>query len=136
MYQSNVGRSAYIWNLLYPKAKINPGDYCYIFSTNLYSENDIKYLQFKEPDTYKMLNGLIFNNEKEPELKKYGMGYIAIPATVESVASIPSWLIRHIDYAGITNKHLQPIISLLPSIGLHMSKLSGTKRTYSPIISY
>jgi hypothetical protein len=63
------------------------------------------------------------------------MRSIAIPLT-DTVSSIPRWIIEYIDYEGITNKHLNPIISLLPSLNINKSRISSTKSTYSPLISF
>jgi hypothetical protein len=63
------------------------------------------------------------------------MRSIAIPIT-DTVTSIPQWIIDFIDYEEITNKTLQPIVSLLPSIGIHKSRISSTKSTYSPLVSF
>jgi hypothetical protein len=134
MYTNNVGRSCYIWNLLYPSSKINIGDYAYIFNTSLEDITDIEKLK-DYPDEYKKIRSLIFENNDEPYLKRYGLRSIAIPMT-ESVTSIPKWLIKFINYGEITNKHLQPLVTLMPSINVYMSRMTGTKNTYSPLLSF
>jgi hypothetical protein len=135
VYTNNVGRSCYIWNLLYPSSKINIGDYAYIFNLFLEDEEDIEKIHVKYPVEYDKIKKLIFNNGNEPYLARYGLRSIAIPVT-DTVASIPQWIIDNIDYEEITNKHLQPIISLLPSICIYKSRISSTKNTYSPLISF
>jgi hypothetical protein len=135
IYTNNVGRSCYIWNLLYPTSKINIGDYAYIFNLNINDESDLEKLRIKYPNEYERIKTLIFYNKDEPHLAKYGLRSIAIPMT-DTVTSIPRWIIDYINYPEITNKHLQPIISLLPSICIHKSRISSTKSTYSPLISF
>jgi hypothetical protein len=135
IYTSSVGRSCYIWNLLYPASKINVGDYAYIFDTTLESLYDLEKMKIKFPHEYDEIKRIIFENANEPYLARYGLRSIAIPMT-DTVHSIPPWIIDFIDYENLTNKHLQPIISLLPSIGIHKSRISSTKSTYSPLISF
>lgn len=135
IYTSSIGRSCYIWNLLYPSSKINVGDYAYIFNLTLEDKDDLKKMMHTHPEEYKKIIELIFENKNEPHLARYGLRSIAIPIT-DTVTSIPNWIIEYINYEEITNKHLQPIISLLPSIGIHQSRISSTKKTYSPLISF
>jgi hypothetical protein len=135
VYTNNVGRSCYIWNLLYPASKINIGDYAYIFNLTLENEHDLEKLKDKYSSEYERIKALIYTNKKEPHLARYGLRSIAIPIT-DTITSIPQWIIESIDYEGITNKTLQPIVSLLPSIGIHKSRISSTKSTYSPLISF
>jgi hypothetical protein len=135
LYTNNIGRSCYIWNLLYPASKINIGDYAYIFNTNIETIDDLDKLKYEYPVEYENIKSLIFENDKEPFLSKYGLRSIAIPIT-ERVTSIPKWIVKYIDYEEITNKHLQPIISLIPSVGTYTSRMAGTKNTYSPLISF
>jgi hypothetical protein len=135
VYTNNVGRSCYIWNLLYPSSKINIGEYAYIFGLTIEDEEGLEKLKNKYPDEYERIKSLIFHNKNEPFLPRYGLRSIAIPVT-DTVTSIPSWIIDFIDYPGITNKHLQPIISLLPSICIHKSRISSSKSTYSPLIAF
>jgi hypothetical protein len=136
LYTNNTGRSCYIWNLLYPSSKINVGDYAYIFNLTLEDEDDIdKKMAAKYPCEAEQIKSLIYHNPDEPHLARYGLRSIAIPIT-DTVTSIPQWIIDFIDYVEITNKTLQPIVSLLPSIGIHKSRISSTKSTYSPLVTF
>lgn len=135
IYQNNAGRSCLIWNLLNPNSKIGTGDYCYIFQTKLYTRESIDAIEYKYPEVYKDIIDKIYNNKAMPELAKYGLKSIAIPISA-SVTKIPDWLIPHIDYENLTNKHLQPIITILPSVGARTSKIRGNTMTYSPLISF
>lgn len=136
VYQNDAGRSAYIWNLLYPNNRLNVGDYGYIFNTSIVTEKDLEMLSKRFPTEAKWLNELIFNNPQEPKLKPFGLKAIMIPMGNESVKKIPDWIVPYIDYPKLTNKHLQPIITLLPSLGIQLSALSSSKVTYSPLTTF
>jgi hypothetical protein len=135
LYTNSIGRSCYIWNLLYPASPINIGDYAYLFNTIIESKEDLKRLQYTFPEEYELIKRVVYENPAEPFLARYGLRSIAIPLT-DTVKMIPPWLIDIIDYEGITNKNLQPIISLLPSIGIYKSRITSAKSTYSPLISF
>lgn len=135
VYQNKAGRSCVIWNLLNPNSKINTGDYCYVLDLTLYTKDSILPLKTSHPEVYDALIENVFENPKIPELKKYGLRSIAIPIS-STISKIPDWIIPYVDYKTLTNKHLQPIISLLPSIEFKTSRFSGTKNTYSPLISF
>ena len=85
------------------------------------------------PEEANMLLEKIFKDEN---LKQYGLRSIMIPASSENIKKLPDWLIPYIDYAKMANKHMQPIISLLTSVGLKNSAISSSKTTYSPLISF
>ena len=89
----------------------------------------------KFPEEAKMLIKTIFENPNEPKLSQFGLKCIMIPQS-ESVKSIPEWIIPFIDYPKTTQKHLQPLSTLLPSVGLKLSAISSNKQTYSPLISF
>lgn len=133
--QNNVGRSSVLWNMLYPENKIENGDYTYIFNTNLFTKSDAYQLSLSHPEIYDKLVKYVFENKDEPDLAKYGLKSIAIPLS-ESIKSIPDWIIPYIRYDDLTNKQLQSIITLLPSVGLPNSNLDSTKKTYSPLLSF
>ena len=133
VYRSDAGRSAFIWNILYPHMKIESGSYGYIFPTIIYTENDVRTkMMSKYPVEAKMLIDKVFSDSN---LAQYGLRSIMIPMN-DNMKKLPEWLIPYIDYAKLTNKHMQPLISLLPSIGLKSSAISSSKRTYSPLISF
>ena len=134
VYRNNDGRAAFIWNLLYPSMKINPGDYGSVFPTTLITEEDVKHkMSARFPNEANILLEKVF---KDPNLAKYGLKSIMIPLGNESIKSLPKWLIPFIDYNRLCNKHLQSLISLTPSIGLKMSAISSSKQSYSPLISF
>jgi hypothetical protein len=135
VYTNNTGRSCYIWNLLYPSSKINVGDYAYIFNLTLENKEKLFHMEHQYPEEYKKVKELILENKNEAYLSRYGLRSIAIPLT-NTITYIPKWIVDFINYEEITNKHLQPIISLLPSIGIHKSRISSAKSTYSPLIAF
>lgn len=136
VYSNDSGRAAYIWNLLYPNKRISTGDYGYVFNTTLFTKDDvIKKVMPKYPEEAKLLLKYIFDNPNEPKLAQFGLKCIMIPQS-ESVKSLPEWLIPFVDYPKITQKHLGPLVTLLPSIGLKLSAVSSSKQTYSPLISF
>jgi len=134
VYRNDAGRSAFIWNILYPQYKINAGDYGYVFQTTLYTEEDVKKkLGNTYPEVAEMLLEKIFKDEN---LKQYGLRSIMIPMGNEDITKLPDWIIKYVDYNRITRKHLSPISTLLPSIGLKNSAMSSSQTTYSPLISF
>ena len=136
VYSNDSGRAAYVWNLLYPTKKISTGDYGYVFNTTLLTKEDVLIRMMpKFPEEAKMLIKTIFENPNEPKLSQFGLKCIMIPQS-ESVKSIPEWIIPFIDYPKTTQKHLQPLSTLLPSVGLKLSAISSNKQTYSPLISF
>ena len=141
VYASDAGRAAYIWNILYPNYRISTGDYGYIFNTVLYTKDDVERKMMKRfPKEAQMLIDLIFEakdtkDAKDSKLAQYGLRSIMIPMS-ESIKKLPDWLIPFIDYPKLTNKHLQPLITLLPSVGLKLSALTSSKSTYSPLLVF
>lgn len=141
VYASDAGRAAYIWNKLYPNYKISTGDYGYIFNTTLYTKEDVEKKMMKRfPNEAKMLIDMVFeakdtSDAKDSKLAQYGLRSIMIPIS-DSVKKLPDWLIPFIDYPKLTNKHLQPLITLLPSVGLKLSALTSSKSTYSPLLVF
>lgn len=136
VYRNAGGRSAYVWNLLYPEYPINEGDYGYVFDTTLYVAEDCEGIKHIDPAMYDKVIAMIFNNKNEPELPTYGLRSIMIPIS-ENVKQIPSWIIPFIDTNKLIKKHLQPIVTMLPSINLNtISATASDKSTYSPLIDF
>lgn len=134
VYRNDAGRAAFIWNILYPNSKINPGDYGSIFSTTILTADDVgKKMAKRFPQEAQILLDKIFADKN---LAPYGLRSIMIPLNNESVKKLPDWLIPYIDYAKITNRHMQSLISLTSSLGLRMSAISSSKQSYSPLISF
>lgn len=133
VYTNDSGRSAFIWNILYPNLKIEAGSYGYIFPTTLNTEMDVrKKMMDKFPEEANMLLEKIFGN---PNLKPYGLRSIMIPIN-EAVTKLPEWIIPFIEYSKISTKHLAPLITLLPTVGLKNSAISSGKTNYSPLVSF
>jgi len=126
------GRAAIVWNKLYPDDPINIDDYGYVFSTSLLTLEDCKEIEKVDKEIYKRIEIEIFG---DPRLSKYGLSKIMIPKS-GSTSKIPKWLLPYIDKDMIVRRHMQPIISLLPSIGIYKSKLSSTEFNYSSVIKF
>jgi len=133
IYTNAGGRSCLIWNLLYPNNPINDGDYGYMFT--IYPINKENYIKISDPIIRERIIKNVFENSKYPELANYDINYISIPKN-NDVQRIPDWIIPFINMEDLINIHLQPLISLLPSLGLYRSRINSTTYTYSPIISF
>ena len=134
VYRNDAGRSAFIWNILYPQEKINAGDYGYVFPTTIYSEDDVmRKLNNKYPEVAQLLIEKIFKDEN---LAQYGLRSIMIPSGHENVKKLPDWIVPLIDYDKLTRKHLGCLTTLLPSVGLKNTAMSSSQTTYSPLISF
>lgn len=131
VYQNSSGRGAFIWNILVPDEAINIHDYSYLFKTKVNTVEDCENLLSDHPSMQRKIADKIFGDEN---LRRYGLSMICVP--IEGTKPMPQWLIDIIDTEDVTNKHLQPIISLLPSIGIYNSRLSSTKTVLSSIISF
>jgi hypothetical protein len=66
------------------------------------------------------------------ELAKGGISYIALPMNFEQ---IPDWIVPYVNIDLIWRKHLNPLISLLPSIGIRQDRIKG-KSFYSTILRF
>jgi len=53
-------------------------------------------------------------------LKTYGISTMSLPVALDR---IPEWLAPYIDYEGIARKHISPLITLLPSVGIHIDNI-------------
>lgn len=134
VYRNDAGRAAFIWNLLYPQYKINAGDYGYVFPTTLYTEEDVKKkIGNTYPDVADLIINQIFKNEN---LAQYGLRSIMIPMGIEEVTKLPEWMIKYVDYNKLTKKHLGPLITMTPSVGIKNTAISSSQTTYSPLISF
>lgn len=134
VYRNDAGRAAFIWNLLYPQYKINAGDYGYVFQTTLYTEDDVRRkLMSKYPQMAQLLIEKIFKDEN---LAPYGLKSIMIPMGNEDVKKLPDWLIKYVDYNKLTQKHLGPLSTLCPSLGMRNTTISGQQTTYSPLVTF
>jgi hypothetical protein len=130
VYQNAAGRSAIIWNLLVPNDSINPGDYAYMLRTTVNTIEDCE--KIEDVSMRNKIKDKIFG---DANLKKYGLSMICIPKN-GTTKTIPAWLIPIVDYDDLISKHLQPLVSLLPSLGIYMSKVNSTHAKMSSIISF
>ena len=135
VYTNAGGRSCLSWNLIYPDDAIHDGEYGYMFDLTGISEKDCEGFKESDPEIYKRVKEAIFHNTKHPDLATYGIKYISIPKDGEN-RTVPMWLRPFLDVDAMINKHLQPIASLVPSIGVYRSRISSTKHTHSPLIRF
>lgn len=134
VYRNDAGRSAFIWNILFPTEKINAGDYGFIFPTTVYTEEDVRRkIGRKYPEVAEELIEKIFKDEN---LAPYGLKSIMLPMGHENVKTLPEWMISVVDYDKLTRKHLSCINTLTPSIGVRNTALTSSQTTYSPLISF
>lgn len=132
IYTNAAGRGSLIWNELYPNDAVNPGEYVYQFSTTLATPEDCNKLLASNPDWYAVVMAKVFGDER---LKRYGISKISIPRD-GAVRAIPAWLIPFIDTEDLVRKHIQPIVSLIPSIGIYRSRVSSTEYKHSSLIQF
>lgn len=124
-------RGTLIWNNIYPQDTIAPGDAIYVFSTTLYSEEDLD----KIPDTYKDIKENIRNYVFRPrghlDFSRFGLKTFVMPADGDTL-EIPEWILPFIDVNDLCEKHLHPIVALFPSLLLspctYVNQGSSTKK--------
>lgn len=110
-------RATLIWNNIYPEDQISPGDAIYVFNTSLYTEEDLD----KIPDTFndikERIRNTVFRKYGNFDFSRFGLKTFVIPAYGD-VKKIPEWVLPFIDINDLCEKHLQPIVSLFPSLCL------------------
>lgn len=137
---TNIARMSIIWNRLYPLDPIEAGDMFYAFKTNIEKPEDCNKIQDLEIRA-KVLD-LIFDVDhkhirefKNQDFSRFGLKEIGIPK-IGKPDKIPDWLIPLINIPDLITQHTQPIISLLPSIGIEKSKIDSTKSIKSTLVSF
>lgn len=88
---------------------------------------ELSWLEENFPVIYDRLKVGVFGNDR---LKKYGITYICIPMKLNK---IPDWIVPYIDTDSIWRKHLNPIIALLPAMGISQDSIR-TSTYYSTIL--
>lgn len=88
---------------------------------------DLNWLKENYPDIYTRIETGVFGDAK---LKKYGIMYICLPMTL---TEIPKWIVPYIDAESIWRKHLNPLIALLPSLGVRHDNIN-TDTYYSTVL--
>lgn len=131
VYQNAAGRGSLIWNIINPNDEINVGEYGYMFKTIVHTIEDIEVIKDIDESVYRKIKDKIFADEN---LRKYGLSVICIP--IDNDRPIPEWIIKIIDVDDLISKQIQPLTSLMPSIGIYNSRISATKNKISSIISF
>jgi len=116
-----VYRGAKVWNALNPDNPILVGDRCGVYKTTLLTIDDLKILKKTDFEFAKKLFEIIF---KDPEIKNYGMNYIAFP---KNLKLLPKWLIPFIDIEAIITDNISVGMVLLESLGLQTHKVKTYK---------
>jgi hypothetical protein len=127
---SNV-RATIIWNNIYPEDAISPGDAMYVFNTSLYTEDDLEKIPEKFNDIKEKVRRTVFRPFGNFDFSRFGLKTFVVPAYGDT-RSIPEWILPFIDINDLCEKHLQPIVSLFPSLLLspcsYVKSESTTKR--------
>lgn len=148
-------RACIIWNLLYPEYRIYKGDQVYVFTTTLYTVDDL--VKVKDDNIRYKIKQLFFDGvtdveernkytqtimELEPtfdgnvdNVLNYGLSYIAIPADDDIAHKIPDWIVGITNFNFMVDKHMSPLTNLLPSLNIYDNKINSSKVTRSSIIS-
>ena len=127
---SNV-RAAIIWNNIYPEDSISPGDAMYVFNTSLFTEEDLDSIPDEYKDIKERVRNTVFRKYGNFDFSRFGLKTFVIPAFGDT-NKIPDWILPFIDINDLCEKHLQPIVSLFPSLLLspcsYMKAESSTKK--------
>lgn len=111
---SNV-RATIIWNNIYPEDTISPGDAMYVFNTSLFTEEDLNSIPDKYNDIKEKIRNVVFRRFGNFDFSRFGLKTFVIPAYGDT-RKIPEWVLPFIDINDLCEKHLQPIVSLFPSL--------------------
>ena len=111
---SNV-RATIIWNNIYPEDPISPGDAMYVFNTSLYTEDDLDKIPEKFNDIKERVRNTVFRKYGNFDFSRFGLKTFVVPAFGDTT-KIPEWILPFIDINDLCEKHLQPIVSLFPSL--------------------
>ncbi len=124
-------RATIIWNNIYPEDQISPGDSMYVFNTSLYNEEDLDKIPEKFHDIKERVRNTVFRKYGNFDFSRFGLRTFVVPAFGDAT-KIPEWILPFIDVNDLCEKHLQPIVSLFPSLLLspcsYVKPDSSTKR--------
>lgn len=142
-------RSCDAWNRIYPDIPINDGETAYMFHTTLITPDQFEFMKESYSREYNNIISNIFGkNGKESEIRydnrgapieyrfytKFGLSMISIPES-DNIETIPKWLIPHIDIFNIVSMHLDPLVSLLPSLGLYQNRATSRRNTHTLLLN-
>jgi hypothetical protein len=106
-----------------------PGTFYIIDIKNMEKLEGMTNLQTSFSSIYNKLKDGYFANK---ELSKGGITYMALPMNFET---IPEWIMPHVNIDLIWRKHLNPLIALLPSVGIRQDRIKG-KSYYSTVLRF
>ncbi len=122
-------RGVECWNRLYDNNIIEPFNKIYVFNTVLENEKDL--WKIKDPTMREHVRKQIFESHVSNEYVRYGLRTIAIPDTMKQ---FPAWLTDIIDINKSIEKHMTPITSLLPSVGIYVNRIKSNRSHVSSLI--
>lgn len=128
-YSDSRIRAVLLWNHIYPEKKIEFYNKIYIVNTILERREQL-YL-IKDPKIRSFIEDKLFINPVDKAAVPFGLRTIAIP---DSFTKIPEWITDIIDINNLIEFHLKSFSSLLPSIGLHVNRVSSTRNHLSSMI--
>jgi hypothetical protein len=129
-YQQYTVRAIEAYRIATHDAQLSlPGTFYCIDVKGMERLDDLDWLQKNHINVYNNLKNEYFTHES---LKKGGVKYIALPLRFEK---IPDWIMPYIDISSIWRKHLNPVIALLPSVGVQQDIIRG-KAYYSTVLRF
>ena len=126
----NVARAVEIWNWLYPDNKIEEYSKVYLFNTLVMNESQLDLI--KDLNMREYVRQVVFTKPKDPNVRKYGLRTIAVP---DNMDNYPYWMKDIINVNKIVEKHVNSITTLLPSIGVYISRMKSNRSHISPLIN-
>lgn len=123
-------RAVALWNHLYPDDLIEPCNKIYVLNTVLEKEEQINLIQ--DIRMREVVRDKIFRNPVDPKAAKYGLRTIAIP---DRLQKFPRWLKDIVDVNKLSEKHVNSITSLLPSLGVYCNRIKSNRNHMSPLIN-
>ena len=126
----SVIRGVEVWNWLYPDDKIESYNKVYVLNTILEREDQLHLVN--DIGMREAIREIIFKNPIDPDIRKYGLRTIAIPDTK---IKYPMWLKNIVDCNKLTERHINSMTALLPSIGVYQNRVKSNRNHISPLIS-
>jgi len=129
MWANAVIRSVELWNHISPDNKIEKYSKVYLLNTLLKLEDDLHLIS--DPTMREYLRDKVFIHPVSNEARKFGLGSLALPI---SMTKYPSWLVPIVDVNKIVENHMQPLVSILPAVGVYMNRLGSNRSVVSTLI--
>lgn len=107
-------RGSIIWNEIYPDNQIYTLDRVKIVKLTVTGIQDLDCIKDDYPEIYKTIIDKVFNSDI-PEIRKYGLKTICIPAVMKKV---PDWMTRLIDYDVTVSDIISSFKSVLESLNM------------------